>query len=152
MNQTGNDHIIAQIEKQRAQFTKREQKRYKLDLLARLALRTNTFSAECTKCAALNWEMRRNAESLASIIKLSGEERRRYLQSIKDIVKHLRKGHKLVTKGQYRTLFAGIGVVLGAGLGAASKNYALGTSAGVSICVTIGTQLDKKAEKDGRVI
>ena len=80
------------------------------------------------------------------------EGRRNYNKTLNNITKHLRKQHKLVTQGYYR----GIGMLIGGGvstaIGAALGNPSIGVAVGIALGLAIGSYLDKKAEKEGRVI
>ena len=68
------------------------------------------------------------------------------------MVKHLQKQHKLITEGQY----VGIGMLVGGGvgtaLGAVLENPALGTAIGTVLGLAVGTYLDRKAKKEGKII
>ncbi len=90
---------------------------------------------------------------MGNIIQLPGKERRKsHIKKIDNIVKHLKKEHKLITEGYYRGMGMIMGPAIGTGIGAASDNTGAGIAIGVAMGLVIGNYLDKKAEKEGRVI
>ena len=74
------------------------------------------------------------------------------------ILKHLEKEYKLTTKNYYRNLwmlfgFTAFGLPIGVCFGLALDNIGLmglGLPIGMVIGVIVGTQLDKRAQKDGK--
>ncbi len=80
------------------------------------------------------------------------EAQKRYLKTIGNITKHLQKQHKLVTKGQYIGTGMAIGAGTGVALGAAMGNAGIGPALGMAIGLAIGSYLDKKAQKEDRII
>ena len=137
-------------------LSQKERKKYKLDLLLRLARRVADFSAECGECQLLQPEIFTLAQNLSNLVHLpkqtAKEARRRYFKTIKQITKHLQKKHKLVTEGYYKGIWMAIGPGISLALGAALGNPGVGAGIGVAIGLAIGSYLDKKAQKEGRVI
>lgn len=74
------------------------------------------------------------------------------------ILKHIEKEYKLTTKNYYRNLwmlfgFTAFGLPIGVCFGLALNNIGLmglGLPIGMVIGVIVGTQLDKRAQKDGK--
>ena len=133
-------------------LSKRERKKYKLDLLMRVAARIDEFSAYCGECQAFQPEITGLTENLGNLIQIPNrEERKNHLKLIGNIVKHLQKQHKLVTEGYYM----GIGITIGVGIGtalAAALDSGIGTAVGIAIGIAIGNYLDRKAKREGKVI
>jgi len=121
-----------------------------------LARRVADFSAECGECQLLQPEIFTLAQNLSNLVHLpkqtAKEARRRYFKTIKQITKHLQKKHKLVTEGYYKGIWMAIGPGISLALGAALGNPGVGAGIGIAIGLAIGSYLDKKAQKEGRVI
>ena len=147
------DKIAKQINLHRETLDKKGAKKYKLDLLLRIAKRVDDFSYTCEECQAYKQEITRLIADLGNLIQLpSKEARRSYTKAINTIVKHLKKEHELVSEGHYLGIGMGFGTGIGAALGVALGNPGLGPALGVAIGLAIGSYLDKKAKKEGRVI
>jgi len=132
---------------------KKDSKKYKLDLLLRVANRVDEFSSYCGECQMFQQEITTLAQDLGNIIQLPGKERRKsHIKKINNIVKHLKKEHKLITEGYYRGIGMMIGPAIGTGIGGALDNTGMGIAIGVAIGFVIGSYWDKKAEKEGKVI
>ena len=137
-------------------LNKKAQKKYKLDLLLRVAGRVADFSSQCGECQLLQPEITTLAQGLSNLIylpkPLSKEARKRYFKTINNITKHLQKKHKLVTEGHYKGIWMAIGPGISLALGVALGNPGVGVGIGIAIGIAIGSYLDKKAQKEGRVI
>ena len=134
-------------------LTKKDQKKYKLDLLLRVARRVADFSDECGQCQLFQPEITTLAQDLSSLVQMPDKARRKiYLKTINKIVKHLQSEHKLVTQGHHVGLWIAIGSGIGVALGAGMDNVGGGIPIGMAIGVAIGLALDAKAKKEGRVI
>ena len=147
------NHTAAEINQYQDTLSKKDSKKYKLDLLLRVANRVDDFASYCGECQMFQQEVTALAQDLGNLIQLPGNERRKsHIKQIDNIVKHLKKEHKLVTEGYYRGMGMIMGPAIGTGIGAASDNTGVGIAIGVAIGLVIGSYLDKKAEKEGRVI
>ena len=133
-------------------FSKKEAKRYKLDLLLRLARRVEDFSTYCGECHTFQQDITRLTEELGNVSLMSKDEQKSYSRTTNNIVKHLQKQHKLVNKGYYLGVGIGIGTAIGVGIGAALGNPGIGPAIGIGIGLAIGSYLDRKAKEEGRVI
>ena len=147
------DRIAREISPHRDTLSKKDCKKYKLDLLVRVAKRVDDFSSACGECQLFQPEITRLTQDLGNLAQMPDKEKRKsYSRTINNIIKHLQKQHHLVREGQYM----GIGLAIGAGtgtvLGAALDNTGVGTAIGTGIGVAVGSYLDKKAKKEGRVI
>jgi len=132
---------------------KKKSKKYKLELLLGVANRVDEFSSDCGECQIFQQEITTLAQDLGNLIQLPGKERRKsHIKRINNIVKHLKKEHKLITEGYYRGMGMMIGPVMGTSIGAAFDNTVVGIGIGIAIGFVIGNYMDKKAEKEGKVI
>ena len=132
-------------------------KRYKLDLLLRVAKRVDDFSHKCGECQRLQPEITGLMQEMSLLTQMPSKEgMKRHTKAVGSLVEHLKKVHKLVDKGHYRGMGIGIGMVIGGAiggsLGAAMDNPGIGTVIGIGIGFAIGMYLDRKAEREGRVI
>ena len=147
------DRTAAEINIYKDTADNKVSKKYKLDLLLRVAGRVDEFSPTCGECQMFQQEITTLAQDLGNLIQLPGKERRKsYLKQIDKIVKHLKKGHKLISEGYYRGIGMTMGPAVGIAMGAAVDNTGAGIAIGVAIGFVIGSYLDKKAEKEGKVI
>jgi len=147
------DNIAKEINLYQDSLSKKDYKKYKLDLLLRLARRVADFSTECGKCQMFQQEISTLTKELSYLLQMPNKEtRKRYFKTIGNITKHLQKQHKLVTKGQYIGIYMAIGAGIGVALGAALGNAGIGPAIGTAIGLAIGSYMDKKAEKEGRII
>jgi len=147
------DRTAAEINIYKDTADKKVSKKYKLDLLLRVAGRVDDFAPYCGECQMFQQEVTSLAQDLGNLMQLPGKERRKsHIKKIDDIVKHLKKEHKLVTEGYYRGMGMIIGPAISTGIGVAFENLSIGVAAGIAIGLAIGSYLDKKAEKEGRVI
>ncbi|MFC1943420.1 hypothetical protein ACFLWO_02430 [Chloroflexota bacterium] len=145
--------IVREINSYKDTLSKKDYKKYKLDLLLRIAKRVDDFSSYCGECQMFQPEITRLAEDLGNLIQIPNkEERKGYLKTINNMVKHLQKQHKLVSEGQYVGIGLAIGAGIGTALGAALDNTGVGTAMGTGIALAIGRYLDNKAKNEGKVI
>ena len=133
-------------------FSKKDSKKYKLDLLLRLVRRVDDFSATCGECQMFQPEITKLAEGLYYTFNMPKEESKSYSTTINNITKHLQKQHKLVKEGQYMGIGIAIGIGIGAAFGAIFENPSAGTAIGIAIGVAIGKYMDNKAKKGDKVI
>ena len=147
------ERTVKEISLHKDSLSKKDAKKYKLDLLLRIARRVDDFSATCGECQTFKQEITVLTGALGNLIQIPNKENRKsYLKQIKSLVKHLQKEHKLVTEGQYMAMWSGIGPALGIAFGAALDNIGIGVAIGVVIGLAIGRYMDNKAKKEGRVI
>jgi len=147
------DNIVKEINLYQDSLNKKDYKKYKLDLLLRIAKRVADFSTQCGQCQLFQQEITTLTKELSYLLQMPNKEtRKRYFKTIGNITKHLQKQHKLVTKGQYIGIGMAIGAGTGVALGAALGNAGIGPALGITIGLAVGSYLDKKAQKEGRVI
>ena len=71
---------------------------------------------------------------------------------IKTIIKHLQKDHKLIGELEYTALGISMGLVFGVAISAGFGNVAIGIPIGMCVGLAVGSYMDAKAKKDGKVI
>jgi len=134
-------------------LSKKDAKKYKLDLLLRVARRVDEFSAYCGECQLFQPEIRQLSDELGNLVQVPGKEgQRRHSKAIDRMVKHLQKKHKMVTPGYYVGICMGIGAVLGTALGTALEYSGAGSGIGIVLGLAVGSYLDRKAKREKRVI
>ncbi len=150
------NRVVKEINLHKDSLSKKDAKKYKLDLLLRVAGRVDDFFSLCGKCQLSQPEVTKLAGELGYLIQMPKqaprEARKSYHKTLNNIIKHLKKEHKLVTKGYYRGIGMTIGPIIAVAIGAALENPGIGFGVGITIGLAIGSYLDKKAEKEGRVI
>ncbi len=133
-------------------LTPKEVKKYKLDLLLRVARRVADFSDECGQCQVFQPDITQLVQELGTLSRRPKDARRAYSKKMNLVIKHLQKNHKLVTEGHYRNLGMALGSGWGVGIGVAFDIIGIGIGGGTSLGMVVGTALDAKAKKEGRVI
>ena len=135
-------------------LSKKDYKKYKLELLSRVARRVDDFSATCGECQMFKQDITGLLQEIGYVVgmTMSKERRKSYFKRLNNIIKHLQKQHKLVTEGYHTGIWMAIGTGIGVAIGAATDNVGIGTPIGVAIGLAIGAGLDAKAKKEGRVI
>jgi hypothetical protein len=151
------NRIATEISQYQITLGQKEAKKYKLDLFLRVAKRVDDFSQTCGECQTLKQEITNLVQELSLLTQMPSKEGiKSHTKAVSSLVEHLKKVHKLVEKGHYMGVGVGIGLaigaVLGGSLGAALDNPGVGTGVGIALGVAIGTYLDKKAEREGKVI
>jgi len=151
-NSHWHDDITEKIGTHRDNLSQKEAKKYKLDLLLRVARRIAEFSPECGPCQIFQEQISQLIHDLSNLSLFSRQTRRHYSKTINKMVKHLQQHHKLVTPGQNVGLWIAIGSGIGVAIGAVMGTFGAGIPIGIAIGVAIGSYLDSKARKEGRVI
>ena len=147
------EDIEKEISQHKDWLTKKDHKKYKLDLLLRLAARVDTFSNQCGQCQLFQQDISRLIQDLSYLTQMPDKEKHKgYLKKINDITKHLQKQHKLVNEGYYMGIGMAIGGGVGVVMGIALDNPGIGPVGGIALGAAIGKYLDNKAKKEGRVI
>ncbi|MHC4460602.1 MAG: hypothetical protein ACYS6W_16915 [Planctomycetota bacterium] len=149
--------IAQEIGGYKDKFSKKDSKKCKLDLLARVTKRVAGFSADCNECRQFQGEITKLVEDLGDLVDASKENRKNHLKVISTIIKHLQKRHKLkryklICEGEYTMLGMVMGLVFGSAIGAAVGNVAIGIPVGMGVGMAIGFAMEVKAKKDGKVI
>ena len=146
------NHIVKEISLYKDRLSEKEYKKYKLDLLLRLAKRVAVFSSDCRECQAFQGEVTKLTEDLGYLVQMSKEKRKSYFKAINNVIKHLRKYHKLISEEENRGHWIAIGAAIGVAIGASLDNVGVGIAIGIGIGIAIGSYLDAKAKKEGKVI
>jgi hypothetical protein len=144
--------IESQINSYRQLVSKKDFKKYQLDLLLRVAKRLASFSRDCEECRKYLEDISRLSAEAGSPPLISKEQKKEYNHSLNTIVQHLKKKHKLVFEGETSGYWIAIGVALGIALGPAFNNLSWGIPIGLAIGVAIGSGFEYKAKKEGRVL
>jgi uncharacterized protein YcfJ len=151
------NRVATEIGQYQITLGQKDAKRYKLDLLLRVARRVDEFSATCPECQTFKQEITRLTQELSLLTQMPSKEGiKSHTKAINSLVEHLKKVHKLVDKGHYLGMGISIGLLIGGGLGgafgAALDNPGIGTAVGIALGIAIGTYLDRKAREEGKVI
>jgi hypothetical protein len=151
------NRIDSEIDQYRVSLGPKGAKSYRLDTLLRVAKRVDDFSQTCGECQTYQKEIEGLVQELGLITQVPDKEsRKKYTAAIDRIIEHLKKTHKLVDKGHYMGVGIGIGMAIGAGMGAALgaivNNPGIGSGIGIAFGVAVGAYLDRKADREGRVI
>lgn len=142
-----------------------DQKRYRLPLLLRLAVRVATFSPECEICRGLQVQIVQLRADLARRPPMNRQSLRDYLEVIKSITRHLKRSHGLVREKYYVKRYVLIGLTFGISLlllGLILLSFGITLLAlnitltalitRVMFSYTIGYFLDRRARRRGRVL
>ncbi|MFC1955461.1 hypothetical protein ACFLWZ_02865 [Chloroflexota bacterium] len=149
------NRIVKEISPYQDSLGKKESKKYKIDLLLRIARRIDDFSPECGNCQLFQQEITKLVQDFGIMLQTPNpgkEERKRYSKAINNIVSHLQKEHHLVSDGQNMGIWMAIGVGIGTAIGVALETTSVGTALGVGIGLGVGSYMDKKAKREGKVI
>ena len=145
--------IVRQIAPYQDSLDKKEAKKLKLDLLPRIAARLDQFSDTCGECQLSQQKLKSRVGELGNLTQFpGGEARKQYRKSIDNMVKHLQKEHKLVSKGQNLGIWLAVGVGIGTALNTVLGNPGIGMAVGIALGIAIGRYMDKKAEREGRIL
>ena len=150
-----NDHrtsIESRIEALKKSLTIKNQKRLRLDILLRVARRLDALSLGCEACFGHRPSIGGLVDTIKDIETWQIPGWKGYYRALDDIIKHLKTAHHLVEEGEHLTMWAGMGLAIGAGIGVAFGQVAIGAGLGVVFGVAIGGMLDAVAHKQGRVI
>ena len=147
------EEITKKLDPYKDSLSKKEQKKFQLDLLTRVARRVAEFNEECGECQLFQQEIMVYMNELGNMVHLADNVRRKqYAKRLKQTVRHLKSEHKLVPKGHYVGIWISIGTGIGVAIGAGMDNVGAGIPIGIGIGVAVGTTLDAKAKKEDRVI
>ena len=146
------DDISKEINLHKDILGKKESKKYKLDLLLRVAKRVDGFSSNCGECQMSQPDITQLTQDLGYIVQMPKEKRKGYFKKINNVIKHLRKYHKLISEEENRGHWIAIGAATGVAIGASLDNVGVGIAIGIGIGIAIGSYLDAKAKKEGKVI
>ena len=151
------NRVATEIGQYQTSLSQKDFKKYKLDLLLRVAKRIDDFSHTCGECQTFQTEITRLVQEMSLLVQMPSKQGlKSHSKAVSNLVEHLKKVHKMVEKGHYLGLGVTIGWViggaLGGALGAALDNPGIGTAIGIAVGIAVGHYLDKKAEREGRMI
>ncbi|MFA6941128.1 MAG: hypothetical protein WCQ54_09135 [Clostridiaceae bacterium] len=134
---------------------KKTVKKFRLQLLKRIAERTEEFSSKgCNECEE-------NKENINKLLLMLDEHNnnfavafKNYNAIIRKLIEHLQKKHGLTEEGANVAIWMPIGMSLGMCLGMSfgSNGLSIGLSLGLAVGVAVGSGLDSKAKKEGKNI
>jgi len=128
------DGIAKQIDLIGEALNRRNYRKHKIETLRCLAHRIDQFSPECGQCQMFKQDISTMVQDVSSISRITTKEsKKRYFGSIKSIIGHLQREHKLVTEGYYTGLGIAIGSGLGVAIGTAMDNVGSGIPIGVGV-------------------
>jgi hypothetical protein len=147
------NRISKEVNSYRDSLSKKDFRKYKLDLLLRIAQRVDSFSSTCQECRMFQQEISSLIKDIGNLAEMPNKERQKsYFKTINNVVKHLQKDHGLITEGQNIGIWISIGMAIGVAIGAGSGNIGLGISIGLVTGTAIGVTMDAKAKREGKVI
>jgi len=147
------EEITKKLDPYKDSLSKKEQKKFQLDLLTRVARRVAEFNEECGECQLFQQEITVYVNELGNMIHLADNARRKkYAKRLKQTVRHLKSEHKLVPKGHYVGIWTSIGTGIGVAIGAGMDRVGAGIPSGIGIGGGVGMALDAKAKREDRVI
>jgi len=149
--------VLREADQYRYSLRKEDAKKYKLELLLRAAEKVGEYSPVCDECRALQPKIMEAIRELGVIAQMPDRQSlKNHIRAVDEIVAHLQKAHKLVTRGHYMGVGIGVGMVIGGTLGGVLGSLvdipAIGTIAGVGLGLIIGRYLDRRAWQEGKVI
>ncbi len=144
--------IVKKIGGYKDKFSKKDCKKCKLALLLRVTKKVAGFSPDCGECQHFQEEIKKLTESLCDLVDAPKEKRKGHLNVINTIIKHFQKRHKLISELQYTALGISMGLAFGSAIGVAMGNVAIGIPIGMCLGLSVGSYMDAKAKKDGKVI
>jgi len=138
---------------------------YQIPIILRLAKRVTALSAECKVCQGLQNQIINLSTDLADLPGRTNQSFKGYLGIVKNIIKHLKRTHRLVEERQYIKRYVLIGLTFGLslvllclillnfGITLLTLNVALlAMVTRIIIGYVIGFFLDKRAKKLGKVL
>lgn len=136
-------------------LNKKKVNRFRLELLKRIAERTDKFSnGGCLECVE-------NKESINKLLIMLEENEneqvggyKSYSLLVKKLIEHLQKVHGLIEEGANVSTWMPLGMMFGMCFGMLIKSIGLsiGLSLGLAIGVAVGAGMDDKAKKEGKMI
>ncbi|KGP72839.1 hypothetical protein [Pontibacillus yanchengensis] len=125
-----------------------------LERCQRIIHRASTYSSNCKACGDYLLELESHLHDLYEKVEHGKEPNvKEHRSFVGNIVSHMQKEHKLVTKGYYMSVFISIGTGLGLVFGSLLfDQLALGLPIGFMLGIAIGAGLDEDAKKKGNVI
>lgn len=146
------DYYISSLDKKKVN-------RFRLEILKRIAVRTDKFSnGGCLECVE-------NKESINKLLIMLEENEneqaagyKSYSLLVKKLIEHLQKVHGLIEEGANVSTWMPLGMMFGMCFGMCfgmlikSIGLSIGLSLGLAIGVAVGAGMDDKAKKEGKMI
>jgi hypothetical protein len=144
------EHVNQKIRLVSTGMEKKQLNRFKVNFLKRVVKRVEEYSqAGCSECENYKVEVSRLISMLVDERNQEQPDFPTYEATLKQITKHLEKEHHLIEAGANMIKWLIIGLVSGA---AFLSQYGGSVGIGLSLGIIIGTILDNKAKKEGKVI
>ncbi|MFB9861767.1 hypothetical protein [Rufibacter immobilis] len=152
MEENWQERVSHEIDTRTQSYTEQELKNYSVPTLRNLIAKLPTQEASAQQREVLQGNIEAIVMLLPMIPNTKDEAFGLLQKRINALKKLVREQYKLVSKGYYSAIWLPLGIGIGLPWGAMFKNIALGIPIGVGIGLGIGGYLDRKAEKEGRVI
>ena len=146
-------NIEGSVESLKARIGQADARDYYLERFLKLARRVDEFAPSCNQCHDFQPEIERLLRELAADApQILKSQKRAFLGGTEVILAHLKKTHGLISEGQNVGFWLAIGTAIGVALGAGLSNPAIGIPVGVALGLVVGSALDARAKKEGKVI
>ncbi|MGJ7922705.1 hypothetical protein [Neobacillus sp. LXY-4] len=141
---------IGKIDQVEQRIDRNTIRKLKLDLLKKVILRVEEFSVQsCTQCEENKENLNKLITIVVNIANGKPQNIKEYNTILMGIIKHLKKAHGLVERGQYMNQW----IVLGLIFGVAFIYFSIyAVSFGLMLGIGIGAMLDEDAKKKGKLI
>ncbi|AXG71169.1 hypothetical protein KORDIASMS9_03424 [Kordia sp. SMS9] len=144
---------IRTLEDKTAMLDASLQKKVEVDYFKRLLEKMATHAASQEALSTFQTQMDAYVEAIPSQADFKDKDiRRNFIKKKAKIKNTAVTKHKLVNKGFYMSIWMPLGLAIGMPWGIAFGNIALGLPFGLAFGLAIGSWLDSKAAKEGRVV
>ncbi|MCX7772325.1 MAG: hypothetical protein N2376_04340 [Clostridia bacterium] len=128
-------------------------KKYDVKYLERVCRRLVEFYDDCQVCREYGEKLLRHQEETQGFTNLQNKQvLASYHATVRNVVAHLQKEHKLIAEGTYMSTYMCLGLAIGTALGSAFQNIAIGMSIGLCLGIALGSGIDADYKKKGQVI
>jgi hypothetical protein len=145
--------INNQVDRLVEQLDKKAARRYRIDLIKRMAIRMEEFElANCEICVSNQLTLVGLIGSIQQLKETGGKYDSVQRKAIVTMTEHFKNIYTSHSMAIGIALGAGIGVALGAGVDNLAAFIGVGTALGAGVGVAVGAGADAKAVKEGRTI
>ncbi|PRO64529.1 hypothetical protein [Alkalicoccus urumqiensis] len=122
--------------------------------MRRIRARLVTTSSECSVCRELIEELDERVDHAADQNgNVTRQERQAYTRMVSRMKHHLQKQHGLISDGYYGSLYMALGVSVGLLIGGMLfESIVFGLPIGIGIGLALGAGMDKRAQRQGKVL
>jgi len=146
------DNVNKEITSIKSKLDKAEIRKYKPDVLIRVARKVDKFSPNCRTCQRYQGDIKKLTEYLRHLPKISADDDKDYFKKGNIIGEHLQAQHQLVMEGKYFGWGAVIGAAIGGMTGWASGLLIIALPVGLAIGCLFGWLFERKARNEGKTI